>query len=142
VAARRATSDEIFCRTAVRKSKISLALVRRLPCGVVLRDDKFGLFDRTPTCVRQTRDRGIHRASVASRGKSCCCKTVFRVSRGRREMYSGHGRLCICLSLCLHALAAFSHYWTDPDVTWGNGRGCPQVVHYWSDLQSVHGFHC
>ena len=26
--------------------------------------------------------------------------------------------------------------------TWGNGRGCPLVVHYWSDLQSVHGFRC
>jgi len=28
----------------------------------------------------------------------------------------------------------------DPDVTWGNGRGCPLVVHYWADSQSVHGF--
>jgi len=30
----------------------------------------------------------------------------------------------------------------DPDVTWGNGSGCPLVVHYWADLQSVHGFRC
>jgi len=30
---------------------------------------------------------------------------------------SGHGHLCVCLSL-----AAFPHYCTDPDVTWGNGR--------------------
>ena len=30
----------------------------------------------------------------------------------------------------------------DPDVTWWNGRGCPLVMHYWVDLQSVHGFHC
>jgi len=30
----------------------------------------------------------------------------------------------------------------DPDVSWGNGRGCPLVVHYWADLQSVHGFRC
>ena len=30
----------------------------------------------------------------------------------------------------------------DPDVTWGNGRGCPLVVQYWVDLQSVHGFRC
>jgi len=28
---------------------------------------------------------------------------------------------------------------TDPDVTWGSGMGCPLVVHYWADLQSVHG---
>ena len=30
----------------------------------------------------------------------------------------------------------------DPDVTWGNGRGCPLVVQYWADLQSVHEFRC
>jgi len=28
----------------------------------------------------------------------------------------------VCLSVCL-SLAAFSHYCTDPDATWGNGRG-------------------
>jgi len=28
------------------------------------------------------------------------------------------------------------------DVTWGTGRGCPLVVHYWADLQSVHGLRC
>jgi len=42
---------------------------------------------------------------------------IFRVSRRRREVYCGHARLCACLSL-----AAFPHYCTDPDVTWGNGR--------------------
>ena len=31
---------------------------------------------------------------------------------------------------------------TDPDVTWGSGRGCPLVVHYWAHLQSVHGLRC
>jgi len=49
--------------------------------------------------------------------------------------------VCVCVSVCL-SLAAFQHYCTDPDVTWGNGRRCPLVVHYWADLQSVHGFHC
>jgi len=62
---------------------------------------------------------------------------TFRVSRRRREMYCGHARLCVCLSA-----AACLHYCTDPDVTWGSGRGCPLVVHYWVDLQSVHGLHC
>ena len=52
-------------------------------------------------------------------------------------MYIGHGRLCVCLTV-----AAFPHYCTDPYVTLGNGRECPIVVHYWADLQSVHGFHC
>ena len=54
-------------------------------------------------------------------------------------MYIGHDSLCV--SVCL-SLAVFPHYCMDLDVTWGNGRGCPLVVHYWADLQSVHGFHC
>jgi len=45
---------------------------------------------------------------------------TFRMSRRRSVMYSGHARLCVCLSL-----AAFPHYCTDPDATLRNGRGCP-----------------
>ena len=60
---------------------------------------------------------------------------------GRREMYYGHARLCVCLCVCLSA-AACLHYCTDRDVTWGNGRGCPLVVHYWADWQSVYGLRC
>jgi len=33
-------------------------------------------------------------------------------------------------SVCLSA-AICPHYYMDPDVTWGHGRGCPLVVHYW-----------
>ena len=46
-------------------------------------------------------------------------------------------RASVCLSVCLSA-AVRQHYCTDPDVTWGRRRGCPLVVHYWADLQSVH----
>jgi len=56
-------------------------------------------------------------------------------------MYIGHGRPCIYVSVGL-SLAAFTRYCTDPDVTWRNGMGCPLVVHYWADLQSVRGFRC
>ena len=45
--------------------------------------------------------------------------------------------VCVCLSL-----AACRRYCTYPDVTWWNDRGCPVVVHYWADLQSVHEFRC
>jgi len=45
----------------------------------------------------------------------------------------------VCLFVCL-SLAAFPHYCTDPDVSLRNGRRCLLVVHYWTDLQSVHGF--
>ena len=57
------------------------------------------------------------------------------MSRRRREMYIGHARLCVCLSVrsriptLLHGLGC----------NLGNGRGCPLVVHYWADVQSVHG---
>jgi len=64
---------------------------------------------------------------------------TFRVSRSRSEMYIGHGRLCVCLCAWL-SLATFPHYCMDPDVSWRNGRGFPLVVHYWTDLQSLHGF--
>ena len=61
---------------------------------------------------------------------------TFCVSRRRRKMYCGHPRLCVC------PRAACLHYCMDPDVTWGSGRGCPLVVHYWADLQSGHGLRC
>jgi len=64
---------------------------------------------------------------------------TFCVSRRRRKMYCGHARLCVCV--CLSA-AVRPHYCTDPDVTRGRGRGCPLVVHYWADLQSVHRLRC
>jgi len=44
---------------------------------------------------------------------------ISRVAYNRGEMYSGHSGLCV--SVCL-SLAAFPHYCTDLDVTWGNGR--------------------
>ena len=62
---------------------------------------------------------------------------TFCVSRRRRKMYCGHARLCVCLSAAVRP-----HYCSDPDVTWGHGRGCPLVVHYWADLQSGHGLRC
>jgi len=45
------------------------------------------------------------------------------------------------MSVCLSA-AACLHYCTDPDITWGSGRGCPLVVHYRADLQVGHGLRC
>ena len=62
---------------------------------------------------------------------------TFCVSCRRRKMYCGHARLSVCLSAAVRP-----HYCTDPDVTWGRGRGCPLVVHYWADLQSVHRLRC
>jgi len=66
---------------------------------------------------------------------------TFRVSRRRREMYCGHVRLCVCLCVCV-SVCACPHYCTDADETCGSGRRCPLVVHYWADLQMVHGLRC
>jgi len=59
---------------------------------------------------------------------------TLRVSRRRREMYI----VCVCVSACLSA-AAFPvpTLLQGPGRNLGNGRGCPLVVHYWADLQSV-----
>jgi len=46
-----------------------------------------------------------------------------------------HVCVCVCVPVCRPCL----HYCTYPDVTLGNAMGCPLVVHYWADLQSVHG---
>ena len=72
------------------------------------------------------------------------CLITFRVSRRRREMYCGHARLCVCvcLSVCLSVRGCMPTLLYGPDATWGSGRGCPLVVHYWADLQSVHGLRC
>jgi len=52
-------------------------------------------------------------------------------------MYCGHARLSVCLSAAVRP-----HYCMDPDVTWGRAGGCPLVVHFGVDLQSVHGLRC
>ena len=54
---------------------------------------------------------------------------TFRVRNSRDEMYIGHGRLrvSVCVSARL-SLAAFPHYSTDPDETWGDGTGVPALL--------------
>ena len=66
---------------------------------------------------------------------------TFRVSRRRREMYCGHPRLCVGLCVCLSRgrMPTLLH---GPGCNLGSGRGCSLVVHYWVDLQSVHGLRC
>ena len=78
---------------------------------------------------------------------------ILRVRCSRCEIYTGHGRLCVCvcvcvclsvcLSLCLSLVAFVAYYWTEPNVTWGNGWGVPSICALLgADLQSLHGFHC
>jgi len=57
-------------------------------------------------------------------------------------MYIGHGRLRVCLSDCLSVPRRILILLHGPGCNLGDDRGCPLVVHYWADLQSVHGFRC
>ena len=65
---------------------------------------------------------------------------TFRVSRRRREMYIGHARLCVCV--CASVPRRIPTILHRSRCNLGNRRECPLVVHYWADLQSVHGFRC
>jgi len=51
---------------------------------------------------------------------------------------AGFVSVCVSLSVLRH----IPNYCMDPNVTLGNGRGCPSVVQYWADLQLVHRFCC
>ena len=91
--------------------------------------------------LRHNGRASLHRGSRRERHKSVHTVVTFCVSRGRRKMYCGHARLCVCLSVCPWPYAHTTAR-TRMDVTWGRGRGCPLVVHYWADLQSVHRLRC
>jgi len=41
--------------------------------------------------------------------------------------------------LCVSVLGRMSTLLHGPGCNLGNCTGCPLVVHYWADLQSVHG---
>jgi len=86
---------------------------------------------RAPKLMRTLFDRTVSQLSKSVRARKSAPKVLlkqllstlmrrrpslvtFRMSRRRREMSIGHSRLCVYLSL-----AAFPHYCTDPDVTFG-----------------------
>jgi len=93
-------------------------------------DVKISLGDRAPTlCGTVFILQSLHFAWVVDDAK-CIVATRICVSC-----------VCVCLSVCLRPYAHTTAP-TDPAVTWGRGRGCPLVVHYLADLQSVHRLRC
>jgi len=57
-------------------------------------------------------------------------------------MYFGHGCLCVWLCTCLSVPCRIPTLLNGPGCNAENGSGCPVVVHYLADLQSVHRFRC
>ena len=52
-------------------------------------------------------------------------------------------RVClVCLSVCLSVPRRIPTLLHGSGCNFGNGSGCPLVVHYWADLQSLHGPRC
>jgi len=57
-------------------------------------------------------------------------------------MYTGHGRLCVYLSVCVFVRRRIPTLLHGPGCKLGEWMACRLVVHYELDLQSVHGFRC
>jgi len=107
------------------------------------------------------RDIGVHSAQFPANGTVSLLATIFYeilIYIYERYIYSVDYRhtagvhklsfLTVSYSMrlfpCLTHVITFrvsrkTRTCTDPDVTWRSGRGCPLVVYYWADLQSVHG---
>jgi len=62
----------------------------------------------------------------------------------RRSVYRPRPSVCLCACLCVcqSVPCRISSLLHEPGCNLGNGRECSLVVHYWTDLQSVHGFRC
>ena len=61
--------------------------------------------------------------------------------RSQGEMYIGHGRLRVCVSVCVSVPRRIPILLHGPGCNLGNDRAGPLFVHYWgADLQSVHRF--
>jgi len=62
---------------------------------------------------------------------------TLRVRHSRIEMYSGRSRLSVPRRIPVLQHGPESNNWEKMN---GSGPGCPLVVQYWADFQSVHGF--
>jgi len=65
---------------------------------------------------------------------------TFRVRHSRGEILATAA--CVSVCVCMSVPRRIPTPLHGPGCNFGNGRGCPLVVRYWADLQSVHGFRC
>ena len=109
-------------------------------------------------CRMQVLVRGTHYWFMTSMGVVVNGLWNYYISRESQTMRNVlWSRVSVCVSVCLRPHA--HTICMDPDVIWGSGRGCPLVVqirftilalyklvcmyvHYWVDLQLVHGLCC
>ena len=75
-----------------------LAFVSDIAVSVLKSDVKLQPTNKLASTLRYdniVRTRNVSECSVLA-----LCLVTFCVSRRRREMYCGHARLCVCLSVC------------------------------------------
>jgi len=73
----------------------------------------------------------------------CTCLAItFRVSLVDDAQCIVVTCVCVCLCDCLSVRSRMPTLLHGPGCNLETGRGCPLVVHYWADLQSVHGLRC
>jgi len=72
--------------------------------------------------------------------------TIQSSSYISRESYTTRNvlwsRASVCLCVCLSVRSRMPTLLHGPGCNLGSGRWCPLVVHYWADLQSMHGLRC
>jgi len=100
---------------------------------VILRRDVMVTWRVAPLAAHVTAARYLHVVALATPPSSSSLHFAWVVDDAKCIVVT---RVCVSVSL---SATACLHYCTDPGVTWGTGRGCPLVVKYWADLQSVHG---
>ena len=74
---------------------------------------------------------------------SCGTVITFRFAWGVAEakgIVATVARPSVCL--CVPVPRRIPTLLHGPDVSCRNGRGCPLVIQYWADFQSMHGFRC
>jgi len=70
----------------------------------------------------------------------CSWSEMYIGFSGDRQTEQTHSwPWAVCVLSVPHWISTPLH---GPGCNLGNARGCPLVVHYWADLQSVHGFRC
>ena len=88
---------------------------------------------------------GARVALVWQHNANAKCQRVHACTRPSyisRESYTTRNVLWSPTSVCVSVRSCTPTLLHEPGCNLRSGRGCPLVVHYWTDLQSVRGLRC